>query len=139
MLLGIGILSNSLFYVAVIIPVFLFIYQSIVLAEENFLIEKFGEEFNKYCQRVNRWIPRLKGIGKTFSGMEFKWKRWILKEHTTQFIWLCGIVLILFLKYPQLSNYNKPERNYILETALGLLILTYILVRYFKKSGKMVE
>ncbi len=41
MLLGVGILSNSLFYVAVIIPVFLFIYQAIVIAEENFLRNKF--------------------------------------------------------------------------------------------------
>ncbi len=42
MLLGVGILSNSLFYLLVIIPIFLFIYQAIVLAEEKFLRGKFG-------------------------------------------------------------------------------------------------
>ena len=40
MLLGVGILANSLLYVAVIIPLFLFIYQAIVLAEEDFLRKK---------------------------------------------------------------------------------------------------
>ncbi len=139
MLFGIGILSNSLFYVAVMIPVFLFIYQAIVLAEENFLRDKFGASFNEYCARVNRWIPNFSGIGKTFSGMEFRWKRWILKEHTTQFIWLAGIILILFLKYPQLSNYNIAQRNKILIILLSALVLVYALVRYLKKSGKMVE
>ena len=42
MLLGVGILANSLIYVALMMPVFLFIYQAIVLAEENFLRSKFG-------------------------------------------------------------------------------------------------
>ncbi|HEX5025287.1 MAG TPA: methyltransferase, partial [Agriterribacter sp.] len=37
MLLGVGILANSLLYVVVVIPIFLFIYQSIVIAEEHFL------------------------------------------------------------------------------------------------------
>src|ERR1700712_602700 len=37
MLAGVGILSNSLLYMGIIIPVFIFIYQSIVLAEEAFL------------------------------------------------------------------------------------------------------
>ncbi|MGZ8227708.1 MAG: methyltransferase family protein, partial [Methylococcaceae bacterium] len=41
-LVGIGVLSNSLLYVALFIPVFLFIFQAIVLAEENFLRSKFG-------------------------------------------------------------------------------------------------
>ena len=73
MLLGVGILANSLFYVAIMIPVFLFIYQAIVLAEENFLRGKFGPGFDAYCKKVNRWFPNLRGIGKTFSSMQFNW------------------------------------------------------------------
>ena len=37
MLLGLGILSNSMIYVFIVVPIFLFLYQAIVLAEENFL------------------------------------------------------------------------------------------------------
>lgn len=139
MLLGVGILANSLIYVAIVIPIFLFIYQAIVLAEENFLRGKFGSGFDNYCSHVNRWWPNLKGIGESFSSMEFNWKRWILKEHTTQFIWLCGITLILFLNYPQLSGYDKEKRNLLLGIILGALLLIYILVRYLKKSGKFRE
>lgn len=139
MLLGVGILANSLFYVAVMIPFFLFIYQAIVLAEENFLRGKFGSSFDEYCKKVNRWWPRLSGIKNTFSSMQFNWKRWILKEHTTQFIWLCGIVLILLLNYPQLSGYDKDRRNILLAVILGFLVLVYVLVRYLKKSGKFKE
>lgn len=139
MLLGVGILANSLFYVGVMIPLFLFIYQAIVLAEENFLRGKFGPGFNAYCKDVNRWWPKLSGLGTTLTSMEFKWKRWILKEHTTQYIWLAGIFLILWLKYPELSNEDNALRNQYIIISLSILTFIYILVRVLKKTGKMKE
>src|SRR5688500_15676541 len=139
MLLGVGILANSLVYVAIVIPVFLFIYQAIVLAEENFLRGKFGAGFDAYCNKVNRWIPNLKGIGKTFASMHFNWRRWILKEHTTQFIWLVGIVLLLLINYPHLSGYDKQQRNLLIGIILGFLLMVYVVVRYLKKSGRFRE
>lgn len=139
MLLGVGILANSLVYVAIVIPIFLFIYQAIVLAEENFLRGKFGPGFDTYCKKVNRWWPELKGLGKTFGSMQFNWKRWVLKEHTTQFIWLIGITLILLLNYPQLSGYDKPTRNLLIGIILGILLMIYVLIRYLKKTGKFKE
>ncbi|AXY74216.1 isoprenylcysteine carboxylmethyltransferase family protein [Paraflavitalea soli] len=139
MLLGVGILSNSLLYVVVVMPVFMLIYHAIVLAEENFLRGKFGQSFDTYCSRVNRWIPSLKGLGTTFSSMQFKWKRWLLKEYNTQYIWLSGIVLILLIKYPQLTHNNDRLRNTLLAVILPLLLLWYLFVRYLKKSGKLKE
>lgn len=139
MLLGVGILANSLLYVVVVIPVFLFIYQSIVLAEEHFLRGKFGSGFNDYCRSVNRWIPRLSGINKTFRSMKFNWRRWILKEYNTQYVWLSGITVILLLKYPVLTGNDGAYRNLLLATILPLLLLLYLLVRYLKKSGRMKE
>lgn len=139
MLLGVGILANSLFYVGIMIPVFLFIYQAIVLAEENFLRGKFGPGFEEYCKKVNRWWPRMAGLSATLRSMHFNWKRWVLKEHTTQFIWLCGIVLLLFLNYPQFSGYDKNQRNVLLGICLGVLLLVYILIRYLKKTGRFKE
>lgn len=139
MLLGVGILANSLVYVAVVIPVFLFVYQAIVLAEENFLRGKFGAGYDEYCKKVNRWFPNLKGIGKTFGSMHFNWKRWILKEHTTQFIWLIGIVLILLLKYPEITGGDEQLRKTLLIIILSALLLLYSLIRYLKKTGKFKE
>jgi protein-S-isoprenylcysteine O-methyltransferase Ste14 len=133
MLLGVGILANSMIYVAIIMPLFLFIYQAIVLAEENFLRGKFGADFDAYCARVNRWIPSLKGIGATFSSMEFNWKRWVLKEYTTQFIWLAGIALLIIRLY--------QIEDVLTNSIYAVIILTigYAIVRYLKKSGKMIE
>ncbi len=139
MLLGVGILANSLVYVAIVIPIFLFIYQAIVMAEENFLRNKFGPGFDLYCKDVNRWMPRVSGLLATLGSMEFNWKRWILKEHTTQFIWLVGIALLLFLNYPQLTGYDKDWRNLLIGIVLGALVLLYILIRVMKKTGRFRE
>ncbi|HXH99020.1 MAG TPA: isoprenylcysteine carboxylmethyltransferase family protein [Sphingobacteriaceae bacterium] len=139
MLLGVGILSNSLIYVGILIPLFLFIYQAIVLAEENFLRNKFGEQFNIYCSKVNRWWINLRNIGHTFKTMRFNAKRWILKEYNTQFVWLAGIAAILLVKYPHLTQNDTEFRNTLLTGVMIFLALGYIMVRYLKKSGKMVE
>ncbi len=139
MLFGVGVLSNSLLYVVVVMPLFLLIYHTIVLAEENFLGRKFGVAYNTYCNRVNRWLPSLKNIGRTFRSMQFKWKRWVLKEYNTQYIWLTGIVLILLFRYPQLTGGDTGLRNTLLAFILPFLLLMYFFVRYLKKSGKMKE
>jgi hypothetical protein len=136
MLLGVGILANSLYYVAIMIPLFLFIYQAIVLAEEDFLRKKFGPGFDQYCKDVSRWWPRISGLSNTLSSMEFNWKRWILKEHTTQFIWLIGITLLLLFNHPELTGNNPACRNVWLIGTLSTLTVVYVLVRVLKKTGR---
>lgn len=137
MLLGVGILANSLIYVGILIPLFLFIYQAIVLAEENFLRNKFGEQFDAYCRRVNRWVPDVRGFGRTFKGMHFNAARWIAKEHNTQFVWLLGILFILMFMYPQLTHYDETVRNRILYFVIPVLTLVYLYVKYLKRSHKL--
>ncbi|MDB5190556.1 MAG: isoprenylcysteine carboxylmethyltransferase family protein [Segetibacter sp.] len=139
MLLGVGVLSNSLLYVLIIMPLFMFIYHTIVLAEEKYLLNKFGEAFQLYCNRVNRWVPSLKGIATTFATMHFTWKRWLVKEYNTQFVWLTGITLIILFKYPQLTNFNSEKRTFVLALILPLLLVYYLTIRYLKKSGRWKE
>jgi hypothetical protein len=139
MLLGVGILSNSAYYVLIVMPLFLFIYQAIVLAEENFLRSKFGLKFDEYCATVNRWVPSLRGLSTTFSSMKFNWRRWVLKEYNTQFVWLTGIALLLLFEYPQIVQSDSEHRNQLLTIVLPFLAVGYIVVRYLKKSGKFTE
>jgi uncharacterized membrane protein len=139
MLAGVGILSNSLLFLLIFIPFFIFVYYAIVLAEENFLSNKFGQIYIAYARRVNRWLFNFRGIGNTFKSMHFKWKRWVLKEYNTQYVWLSGITLIILLKYDEVTNFKTERRNYLLIIILSTLLLLYLLVRYLKKSGKMVE
>ena len=138
MLLGVGILSNSWIYLGIVFPIFLFIYQSIVMAEENFLQNKFGFDFVNYCRHVNRWVINLKGIETTFSEMKFNYKRWILKEYNTLFIWLVGIAAIILFEYEHLIPDPDIRKGIFLSILISLGIV-YGYVRYLKKSGKMTD
>src|SRR5690606_12075450 len=134
MLVGVGILVNSLLYLLIFIPLFLFIYQAIVLAEENFLRNKFGEQFDAYATRVHRWLINPSGLGRTLSEMHFLWKRWLIKEYNTQVIWLTGIAVILFFTYSH-WQWEPDTRNRWFVFVLLVLAIYYLTVRYFKKSG----
>jgi len=110
------------------------------LAEENFLRSKFGQSFDDYCVRVNRWIPNISGLSKTFASMEFNWRRWVLKEYNTQFVWLAGIALLILLKYNEaLLQSDREHANQLLWVIIPALAASYLLVRYLKKSGKFTE
>lgn len=137
MLLGLGILSNSLIYVLIVVPVFLFIYQAIVLAEENFLKQKFGAQYTEYCATVNRWLPNFKGIGSTFSTMKFNWVRWLFTEYNTQIFWLTGVFLTIIFKYPQVVGEGAGIRNKWTLVVIPVMIIYYLFLRWLRKSGKV--
>ena len=136
MLTGMGILANSLIFILVIVPLFLFIFHSIILAEEEFLKKKFGNEYILYCKKVNRWLPNTKEMGKTFKSMRFNWKRWVLKEHTTQLIWLSGILWVILVKYPELTGNDNHQKIWIGVILNSFLIIFYVFFRFLKKTGR---
>lgn len=61
---------------------FLFFFQCIVLAEENFLRGKFGPGFDAYCADVPRWFPRLGRLRASTEGMRFNFERTVFYEYT---------------------------------------------------------
>jgi protein-S-isoprenylcysteine O-methyltransferase Ste14 len=139
-LAGLGIASNSLIFLAIFLPVFLLFYQAIVLAEEHFLSEKFGEEYEAYRKRVNRWIPDLRGIGKTISSMEFKWKRVIIREYNSTYIWMTGAVLIIMKHfYVHEEQFDFSPNVAVFISLLIALLFLYLFARYLKKSKTLVS
>ena len=64
-------------------------------AEEDFLQRKFGADYVAYCQRVNRFLPRLRGLRQTIARFDFDWKRVVRKEYGTTFS--CGTIAIVLI------------------------------------------
>jgi protein-S-isoprenylcysteine O-methyltransferase Ste14 len=137
-LIGLGIMSNTLLFNLVLSPLFIFFYQCIIRAEENFLRNKFGEAFNQYCADVNRWIPRLTGLGETLNSMRFNWNRVIIREYTSAYVWLSGSVLVILNTLYKLPGQELFDRyNIPLFMTLGVLLVFYLFTRYLKKSKKL--
>lgn len=138
-ILGLAILSNSLIFLVIMFPFFVFIYQSIIIAEEDFLYKKFGQEYLEYKKRVPRWLPNLKGIRRTFQSMNFNFQRVLLKEYTTTFIaLLAATLLIIKLYYYFYSSTFISSLPYFI-ILIALLIITYFIIRYLKKSHKLTS
>jgi len=134
---GMSILSNSIFSIAVMIPLFVFIYQAIVRAEEAFLSNKFGPGYDSYCAKVNRWIPNLSGIEKTLSSNKFNFKKVIYKEYNSAFLWLLGAVLLYaYNAYWFGDDISMNGAGPIFLAIITMLLLFYLSVRYFKKREK---
>ena len=139
-LVGLGIASNSLLFMAVFTPLFLFFWQAIVMAEENYLRNKFGEQYDAYCKRVDRWLINFKGLGNTMRSMEFKWKRVIIREYNSTYIWMTGAVLIVMKHfYFHEVRFDFQENLPVFIAILILLMLLYLFARYLKKSRKLVS
>jgi protein-S-isoprenylcysteine O-methyltransferase Ste14 len=139
-LVGLGIASNSLLFMAVFTPIFLFFWQAIVLAEENYLRNKFGEQYNEYCKRVNRWLINFKGIGRTLQSMQFKWKRVIIREYNATYLWMTGAVLIVMKHfYFHEEQFDFHNNLSVFITILVVLLMLYLFARYLKKSRKLVS
>ena len=139
LIIGMSILSNSLFAVLVMIPLFIFIYQAIVIAEENYLRNSYGAGFDTYCAKVNRWIPKLKGIKNTFSENDFNLKKVAFKEYNTSYLWMLGAILLLAYN----TNWLKTSLNFQNEglyfiSAIAVLTALYFTIRYFKKREKRI-
>ena len=140
MILGLGVMANSLIFVAIITPVFILFYQAIIRAEEHFLLNKFGDAYRDYQRDVNRWIPRLSGLGSTLRSMTFNGRRALLKEYNTTYFWTAAAVLVTAKTVYQAQGRAALDQWLpFLITLFVLLTLSYGLVRYLKKSHKLVE
>ena len=94
MVLGAGIASNRWPALLAITAAYSFMYQAITLAEEAYLRDKFGMAFDRYCNDVPRWWPRVRGLQETFAKTRFNWTRVLVKEYSAPLGWTLPIVLI---------------------------------------------
>jgi protein-S-isoprenylcysteine O-methyltransferase Ste14 len=135
-LLGVGVASNSVIFMALAIPLFIFAYAAIIAAEEDFLRRKFGAEFDAYCQKVNRLVPRLTGLRQTLKGMQFNWRRLVTVEYGSAYIWMAAIVLVA-LKSVWLDHRTTVAPGIVWMLCFLLLSVNaaYFVARYLKKSG----
>ncbi len=71
-----ALMSGQLIALPIMLLLWLLTHRPTVACEEEILREKFGEEFDEYCDRVPRWIPRFGCNSKADNGDgEFLWSR----------------------------------------------------------------
>ncbi|MBU4404270.1 MAG: isoprenylcysteine carboxylmethyltransferase family protein [Candidatus Aminicenantes bacterium] len=112
--------------------VFLFLqYHFIVLAEESFLREQYGPDYEDYSRRVSRWLP----LSGPYSppGRPFDLKKVVFKENDSCFNLLLTALLILAWKESFFSG--RVRQPLFFAGAALILILIYAWIKILKKKS----
>jgi ABC-type multidrug transport system permease subunit len=142
-LLGLFVIHNNTWVYVLGIPFFVTAYMAIVAAEEFFLYENFGDDYQRYCDTTNRWLPRingLNGLASTFNSMTFHWKRVVAKEYSSFSYWVLAAILIMGEEY--LYNRLYMDTTFwisFLSILLFANIATFCIARKYKKSGRLAD
>jgi protein-S-isoprenylcysteine O-methyltransferase Ste14 len=135
---GLFLMWNSPLMYAIGVPFFLFLYASIVAAEEDFLRRKFGTAYDAYCEDVGRWIPDVRRLGAALEGMAFNWRRVILKEYGTTTAWLLTASLLLLAETAYFSSLSaEPTRVKAVATFAVAVVSLWGTTRWLKLSRRM--
>ena len=131
---------NTVWYYAIALPFFYFIYACITVAEENFLRGKFGEAYDQFCRQVpNRfWPGNLGRFGESIKDMDFTFRRLIKKEHGTIFLVFSTLALVTVLKMH--VRHGLPLNStpaLALWAVIGALVAFQIVAALSKRLGKL--
>lgn len=97
---GVGVMSNALFPWLMLgaLAYFFFQYSLIVSLEEEHLVAAFGEEYQRYCASVPRFIPKLvKYPPGNNEQPELDWNRGLQSERRTLQA-ITGLVIVLTVR-----------------------------------------
>ena len=123
LIVGLALASNSWVFALVGVPLALGMHKAIVAAEESFLRNRFGAQFDAYCARVPRWVPRFSGLVRTLRSMSFDWRRVVAKEYAATFDWFSAVAVMVLIKL---------GRDGLLDNHQGLtgLMVAVVLIRF---------
>ncbi len=137
-ILGFVLIANCRWWYLLVIPGFSLTYWAIILAEEEFLMQKFGKEYEEYCRQVNRLVPDFTGLCRSLNLLGFDWKRAIQKEYGT--IFTCMSMTVFLLIWEKWKRFGYSARQAEVQRLLGIflvLCLAYLVARVLKKTGRL--
>jgi len=133
MWLGLLLFTGNLYFVIFSSLVFAFYYHRIIIAEENFLAEKFGAPYKQWLKQTPRFFPKLNGYKRALNSMA--WRFIFRREHSG---WLATVVIFLVLDVYQrwqlaLSDLYNP----IIVVLLLLALLHTLAIKALKHNQKI--
>lgn len=138
--IGVSMVSGAPIAYAVLVPLFLYIYLAIVLAEETYLRQRFGPAYDTYCASVNRFLPRWRNTPQAFTGMRYRWRRSIRQDLSTITALLLALAVLplwrtLFLEGHAVALAHAPKTLLL----VGLILAWYGGMHTLKKQSYLVD
>jgi protein-S-isoprenylcysteine O-methyltransferase Ste14 len=130
-------LRSPLAYI-ILIPLFVLLYQALIAAEEAYLRHKFGRDYENYCAKVNRFVPRFDRIPQAFSGMRFDSRRSLRKDLGTIVGLSMGLILIPVWRTYFLYGWSAAHLMITSRLKLSLALTSgYLFLLRLKRSKQL--
>ena len=110
--LGLCLMAHDVWLLSIVALLFAVQYRVIIAAEERFLRDRFGAEYDAWSARVPRFWPRLANAR---SSRPWDFRRALRKEHNPAAAWMC-IALLLVAR----DHLDQPLRPYAIALAVVL-------------------
>ncbi|MFH1075459.1 MAG: isoprenylcysteine carboxylmethyltransferase family protein [Pseudomonadota bacterium] len=132
---GISMFLRLWWFSLIVILIFWLYYERIVFAEEEFLIEKFGEPYLIWSEKTPVFIPNFKKWKS--SEMTFSFRMVLKNEYKSFFAIIVSYVAIEIIG--DVFKEQKIELDIMWLIILSLSSLFYIVVRILKKKTKILD
>ncbi len=136
MWLGIGLLTENVWFNIFFILSFWLYYERIMYAEETFLIKKFGDEYTNWSKDVPPFIPKFSNYLK--PSLDFAWRKIIRQEKSG-----IAALFIVFMLFHQVAFYftnGEPDLSMSLWNVLFIVFTIYIaVIKAIQKSTDWLD
>jgi len=131
-LLGMSLLPMDPWVAVLNSAAYFLIYFPIIMTEEAYLLEKFGEQYADYASRVNCVIPSFGNF--TRPVRSFSRNIFLKREHDTWLTAAVGLVGVQMIRdyFAGLSVFNAGWL-----ALLGAVFVTWAVLKYMKKTGRL--
>jgi protein-S-isoprenylcysteine O-methyltransferase Ste14 len=110
---------------------FVLYYERIIITEEAFLSEKFGNEYEQWLSQTPMLFPKLKGYRWLKPSLSFSWKHALRQEYHG----LCGLIAVMAV----LKFACNGGINYAWLAILIIGVIFYATVRYLSKCTQVLN
>ena len=130
MWLGMFLLIPILWVQIIFSLIYWLYYERIMIAEEEFLRDKFGNEYTDWSKDISAFIPSFKNYKKNTQSINFKN---IIKREYTSFT----AMIILFILLIHINNwvcFGNWNWGFSSSLSISIIITFYIIMRFLKKK-----
>src|SRR3989338_7504659 len=121
--IGISMVAGAPLIYLIVLPLFLYIYQAIITAEETYLRRQFGAEYERYCAEVNRLLPALEKARAALAPLSYNWRQAVRKDLSTMAGLFLGLILLPVLRRLWLEGWGAARADLPRTIAAVLVVL----------------
>ncbi|MEP7170492.1 MAG: isoprenylcysteine carboxylmethyltransferase family protein [Bacteroidota bacterium] len=131
---GIALLSGNFWFVGVFLLFYILYYERIIVAEESFLLEKFGKEYLEWVEKTPAVLPVFRKFRK--SPKPFNWKKVLRQEKNG-----LAALFFIFCFYNVVGELieHSVDFNYFLVAACILTLAGYCVLKYMKYNTNLLK